>query len=149
MKIKRELTAYDVLNEIPYYLYRIEMLKKQLREWQGEAYTIGAVDYSRDKIIGGLMQDLGDKIIKIEEGGEDIETQIARYEHRYKMAQKALNTIPSFPHARLIYLRYFQNKQWKEVAYDLDLSESYVKGVMHRDAVGKFAIQWKLLTQVK
>lgn len=148
MKHKSKLTAVDVLREVIYYLHWIEMLNLKLKEVRGELYTVPTVKYDKEKINGGIRTDLGDKVITVQEGGESIEEQIGRYQRRYDKALQALRAVPSFPHVQLLDLRYFKDKSWSEVARFMGLSESHVRGTMHREAVAMFKKSWDKLTQV-
>ena len=73
---------------------RLEVVEKELEQARHDMYALQGIDYAKDKVDGGEMADLSDKVAQAEKIIAKIET---RKRHLVEMREEARERISALP----------------------------------------------------
>lgn len=132
------MQAIEILMELNNIKQRIESLKKEYNNLEEHILSLNAIDYSSDKVDGGMPPDLANKIVQLLSFQEEIKEEIVKYDALYIQAMRAIHAIPNHSMAKLLILRYAEGRPWKEVSAAMNMSESYCRGTFHSMALRQF-----------
>lgn len=118
------MTKEDLLNIIRLN-DRIESKLRQKEELKSTMYSIGSIDYSKDRVQTSLVNSTEDLIIKIVDFEEEITKSIDRLIDLKQEASKVIDQIDG-AYGTILEMRYLECMRWEEIAYRLNYSIQHV-----------------------
>lgn len=118
------MTKDDLLNIIRLN-DRIESKLRQKEELKSTMYSIGSIDYSKDRVQTSLVNSTEDLIIKIVDFEEEITKSIDRLIDLKQEASKVIDQIDG-AYGTVLEMRYLECMRWEEIAYRLNYSIQHV-----------------------
>ena len=118
------MTKEDLLNIIRLN-DRIESKLRQKEELKSTMYSIGSIDYSKDRVQTSLVNSTEDLIIKIVDFEEEITKSIDRLIDLKQEASKVIDQIDG-AYGTVLEMRYLECMRWEEIAYRLNYSIQHV-----------------------
>lgn len=88
------MQAREYLDAIRGIKHRLEVAEKELEQARQDMYALQGIDYAKDKVDGGEMADLSDKVAQAEKIIAKIET---RKRHLVEMREEARERISALP----------------------------------------------------
>ena len=118
------MTKEDLINIIRLN-DRIESKLRQKEELKSTMYSIGSIDYSKDRVQTSLVNSTEDLIIKIVDFEEEITKSIDRLIDLKQEASKVIDQIDG-AYGTVLEMRYLECMRWEEIAYRLNYSIQHV-----------------------
>lgn len=106
----RNITQLD--NKIQSKIRQLECLKQTMT-------SLGAIDYSKDRVQTGVTSSVENTVIRVVSLEEDINKDIKRLMAEKQQARKAINKIDGVEGV-ILEMRYLENMKWEEIAYRLN-----------------------------
>ena len=72
---------------------RIEVAEKEIEEAKKEVYDLRSIDYAKDKVDGGEMADLSDKVVQAEKKVEKLKTHKKHLDEMREEARERINAL--------------------------------------------------------
>lgn len=116
---KEDLNSIIRLND------RIESKLRQKEELKSTMYSIGSIDYSKERVQTSLVNSTEDLIIKIVDFEEEITRSIDRLIDLKQEASKVIDQIDG-AYGTVLEMRYLECMRWEEIAYRLNYSIQHV-----------------------
>ena len=114
------MTAKEYLSQIQKYRRTMKSLEEQAEALRVELAGLKAITYDRDRVQvspTNKIEELMPRLIDIEERyGEMIE----KYRSELLSATAMVNSLPSKMQARLLILRYFEDRTWWQITEELN-----------------------------
>ena len=88
------MQAREYLDAIRGIKHRLEVAEKELEQARHDMYALQGIDYAKDKVDGGEIADLSDKVAQAEKIIAKIET---RKRHLVEMREEARERISALP----------------------------------------------------
>lgn len=138
----------DILQNKKRYLRQAYKLNEQIREKQDRlaelkemSCSVGAIDYSKDKVQGGSGTNapFENQVIQVVDLEKEIEQDILKLIHLQSEIMTAIDAVPDVNCALLLDKRYVLRKPWKQIADEMHYSMTHIKRI-HRKALELFVI---------
>lgn len=104
---------------------RIESKLRQKEELKSTMYSIGGIDYSKDRVQTSKVNTTEDLIIKIVDFEEEITRSIDSLIDLKQGASKVIDQIDGV-YGTVLEMRYLECMRWEEIAYRLNYSMQHV-----------------------
>lgn len=125
---------------------RLRIKEERIAQLKSDICSLQALNYEKDKITGGNLIDISDKIAKLDEIIRATNKEWNELIEERERAQNTINQIGNALEQRLITSRYIAAKSWEQIAFELGLSWAQTFRV-HRLAVKSFIEIFKLDTK--
>lgn len=125
MQAKEYLNQANKLNE------RIRDKQERLASLQELAYSIGAVDYSKDRVQGGSLPDApyANTLVNAIAYEEELKKDLIRLQSLRIEIGQAIDTVSNTNHYLVLSKKYVFGKSWKQIAREMNYSISHCKAL--------------------
>ena len=110
----------------------------ELETYRQDCYSISAIDYSKDRVTGGISADISDKIAKLTELIQDVDKQWDELIQLRVEANRLINNVEQSNLRVLLIQRYVLGKPWNKVADFMFISEDHARGYLNGQAIQQF-----------
>lgn len=119
MGIKEELKELRVISKI------IDSKNRQLSQLKRYYTTLQGIDYSKEKLSGGLKCDFTDTVNKIIVLEKEITADIDALADKKQEMDKFVKNVLTGTEYLIIQMRYFEEKKWEEIALKINHEYRY------------------------
>lgn len=120
------MTARDYLDEVKGLDYLKKILDNEIRKLRQEAYSLGGIDYSRDRVDGGTSRDIYDKVNDLNDRIRKKERQRRLIDELEREADERISSLSNPVSRGLLIDYYILRRNWREIKNDLHESRSTV-----------------------
>ena len=132
------MIAKEYLRKILETNLELRSKEDELATYRQDCYSISAVDYSKDRVTGGVSTDISDKIAKLTELIQDVDKRWEELIQLRVEANRLINNVEQSNLRVLLIQRYVLGKPWQEVADFMFISENHARGYLNGQAIQKF-----------
>ncbi len=132
------MTAIECLERLREMDIEIRRLERDIVEIKSKLYTLKAIDYSKDRISGGKLNDLGDQVACVEDKLADARNKwndLMAYRDR---VDKLIDQIEQCEYRALLHERYINCGSWEQVAEVVGVTREWIRKRMYREAIHEF-----------
>lgn len=135
------LESKEYLKQAYWLNERIKVKQEKLAELKASSISIGAIDYSKDRVQGGsgTNSPFENQVMKIIDLEKEIEQDIQNLCLLKIEIINAIDSVPDKNYSMLLSKRYMQMKPLKQVAKEMNYSYSHTK-YLHRKALQMFVV---------
>ena len=134
----QSVTAKEYLRTVLEANLEIRSKEDELETYRQDCYSISAIDYSKDRVTGGISTDISDKIAKLPKLIQDVDKQWEELIQLRVEANQLINNVEQSNLRVLLIQRYVLGKPWHEVAEFMFISENHARGYLNGQAIQKF-----------
>ena len=131
------MNAKEYLRKVLDSNLELRSKEDELATYRQDCYSISAVDYSKDRVTGGISADISDKIAKLTELIQDVDKQWDELIQLRVEANRLINNVEQSNLRVLLIQRYVLGKPWNEVANFMFVSENHARGYLNGQAIQK------------
>lgn len=132
------MNAKEYLRKVLDSNLELRSKEDELATYRQDCYSISAIDYSKDRVTGGVSTDISDKIAKLTELIQDVDKQWEKLIQLRVEANRLINSVEQ-PNLRVLLIqRYVLGKPWHEVARFMFVSEDHARGYLNGQAIQQF-----------
>lgn len=132
------LTTKEYLRSVLDANLELRSKEDELATYRQDCYSVSAIDYSKDRVTGGVSTDISDKIAKLTELIQDVDKQWEKLIQLRVEANRLINNVEQSNLRVLLIQRYVLGKPWHEVADFMFISENHARGYLNGQAIQKF-----------
>lgn len=114
---------------------RIRAIKSEMDAIRAEITSIGAVDYSKDRVSTSNMSDLSDKVVRLEHSVWKREDRVDKWIKKRDEISKLIDSVEDSTLSALLRYRYILGLDWKEISKILGFSLAHTRGKLHKKAL--------------
>ncbi|MDY5253991.1 DUF1492 domain-containing protein [Veillonella caviae] len=133
------MTAKEYLYKVLDANLELKSKEDELETYRQNCYSISAIDYSKDRVTGGVSTDTSDKIAKLLNLIQDVDQQWAKLIQLRAEANRLINNVAESNLRVLLIQRYVLGKPWQEVANFMFISEDHARGYLNGKAIQQFS----------
>lgn len=132
------MTAVECLEELRAMRIRLRRLERDIKALRMKLCSLRAIDYSKDRVCGGLTGDLADQVAFYTDKLNEARRQ---WDEFIEMCDKIDALIDKIPNERLrniLHERYINNGSWNDVADIIGVSREWVRKELYPEAIKEF-----------
>ena len=135
-KVSEVVKSY--LNRAFHTNQRLNDSLQNLEELRAKAYSIGAVDTTKDKIQAGRVSDtIGNSVPAIVDLENQINAEIKEYTEKRQEIKTSIERVSDEKFVTILLKRYVYFKSWEEIAVDMGYTYRHTTR-LHGDALQAF-----------
>jgi len=134
------MTAEEYLKQLQALKVRVDQLQKEKARLRQSLTSLSSIDYSKDRVSGGMVSSdasYANKIMRILEIDEEINNHAAEYNDLRNKIVGQIHNLQNANHIKLLYKRYVEDKPLKKIAKEMNYTYDYVRA-MHSKALEEF-----------
>lgn len=131
MNCKRYLENYQILKA-----ERLNLIEERSLILLDEALP-GAIDYAKDRVQTSPDDPMAAMMDRISKRCEYIDKRIEKIDQRMDLIKNQINHVPDADCKRLLWLKYIEDKTWREVAEEIETSDRHVYR-LHEKSINLF-----------
>ena len=119
------------LEKIVHIKKRVDSRIRQLEDLRSTRYSLGAIDYSKDRVQTSKITAPQDIVIKIFDLEAEIQESIGAMVDQKHKVRECICAVPGLE-GSVLEMRYLEGMEWKAIACELNYSVSGVKRIHER-----------------
>lgn len=127
-----QLTGREYLNQLISLDRLLKSLESDLMRTRNDIMSLQAIDYSKDRIVGGKSVDLSDKIASLDEQTQVINNRWDELITLRNEARELIYKVRSPAECAILVERYLCNKSLKQIGYEAGYSKRQTINVHNR-----------------
>lgn len=114
------MTAKEYLEYVRAIPRKIANIKLEIQECKRRIYTLNAIDYSKEPIVGGISIDIGDKVAVLEEEIQRKQQKIIHLQDKRAYAVTIISSLADEIEKNILLRLYIKNESWKSIIDDYE-----------------------------
>lgn len=114
------MTAKEYLEYVRAIPRKIANIKLEIQECKRRIYTLNAIDYSKEPIVGGISIDIGDKVAVLEEEIQRKQQKIIHLQDKRAYAVTIISSLADEIEKNILLRLYIENESWKSIIDDYE-----------------------------